>query len=268
MPRPAPAGRRGSPRSICARPRGAIAARQQQQPAQPPQVAGRDVGVVAVGADAERRIVHGRIERERALQGRLDAFAVARGREAFLAQHAPLSAGAERGAEIEPGLGPLAARASSTRWRASTAASASRRNRASRKRLCGSSRISHHVASARRPRQTTGGAGPQVRPRTAGRRSKSALRTVSYADATVAAAVRPRCGAAGHRRQKAKARGRGSNQRGVDRDRSGAGRPRSALCLRPSALAFAFTGPRCAGAASPGAARSPGRSADRPGQGR
>ena len=51
--------------------------------------------------------VHRRVEGERTLERGLDALAVARRGEPLLAQDPPLPARAERGAEVEPGLGTL-----------------------------------------------------------------------------------------------------------------------------------------------------------------
>ena len=123
----------------------AVATGQQQQPAQHAQRRRRDVGVVAVHADAELRVVHAGIERQRALERVLDALAVARGGQP-LARAARATARARR----TPRRGrttprPAPARASSTRSAAAIARSTRVENDASSRRLSGSSAMRHQM---------------------------------------------------------------------------------------------------------------------------
>ena len=80
---------------------------QEQEPAEELRRRGRHVGVVPVQPDAEVRLLHPRVERERPLEGVLDPLAVTRGAELLRPQHTPLRPGAVRATEIEPGLGSL-----------------------------------------------------------------------------------------------------------------------------------------------------------------
>jgi hypothetical protein len=72
-----------------------------------PRHSGRDGRVVLVEADAEAGIAEVSVERQRALQRLLDAFAVSGCGEVLLPLHAPRHAGAIRRAKVEPGLGGL-----------------------------------------------------------------------------------------------------------------------------------------------------------------
>ena len=85
----------------------AVAARQEQQPAQHLGRGGRHVGVVVVQADAEVRVLQlgsSASARSSASLIRLPSRAAA---SVCAAQHPPLRAGAVRAAQVEPGFGAL-----------------------------------------------------------------------------------------------------------------------------------------------------------------
>ena len=84
---------------------GLVAAGQHQQEAQHFGAAGGDVGVVLVEAVAEICVVEVGVERDGAIERLLDAFAVARGTELLVAQHAPLHARRVGRPDVEMRLG-------------------------------------------------------------------------------------------------------------------------------------------------------------------
>ena len=73
-------------------PFGLVAAGKHQEEAQDLRRRRRDVGVVPVEPDAEVGVVEVGVERDRSFERRLDALAVAGGRQLLVAQHPPLHA--------------------------------------------------------------------------------------------------------------------------------------------------------------------------------
>ncbi|OFW38907.1 MAG: hypothetical protein A3F70_02020 [Acidobacteria bacterium RIFCSPLOWO2_12_FULL_67_14] len=88
-------------------PAGAVATREQQEPAQHLEHAGADIRVVAVQAQPEVGIGQPGVERDGAFERLPDAPAVASGGQVMAAKHLPLDPGRVRAAEVEPGLGAL-----------------------------------------------------------------------------------------------------------------------------------------------------------------
>ena len=85
----------------------AVAPRKEHQEAQELGRRRRDVGIVLVQADTEIRILERRVELDRTLERDLDRFAVARSRQFFIAQDAPLDACCVGATVVEPRLGIL-----------------------------------------------------------------------------------------------------------------------------------------------------------------